>query len=338
MDAIILAGGLGTRLYPLTLSTPKALLPFLDRAIIEYQLDIAQEAGASNALAASGHLASMLHEYKPEADFPLSCVEEEIPLGTGGAIANAIRAYGLKGPLLAMNGDVLCDVAPRSLAACAIERKAACAILSAQVGDPEAYGTLYVSKDGWLVDFMEKQAAHEHGEKHQINGGIYYFSKEAVAQLAERAGAFSMETDFFPEMAMRRQVAVLKHYGYWRDIGSLESYFKAHFELLGYLLMMGTANFGGRRADYSLFKDFIYMNRDTTLSAGCDLYHRVVLMKGVHVGEKAYLRNCVVLPGASIGGGCRLETAIVGPGVNIPEGTLIDSRVITSEREEYFGG
>lgn len=341
MDAIILAGGLGTRLYPLTLSTPKSLLSFLDRAIIEYQIDIACEAASERIVAASGHMADMLSGYALCPDLGIECVQEESPLGTGGAIAHVIRDKGLCGPLLALNGDILCDIAPRSLVATAEALGTPVTITAAPVEDASAYGALEINKAGMLTAFREKDAASETDnpeKRSMINAGIYYLDERAVKRLACREGAFSMETDFFPALAAEGGVGVHVHNGFWRDIGTLELYFKTHFDILGYFLMMGTANFGGKRGDFALFKDFIYIHNQTVLGAGCDLYHRVVLMKGAEVGEKSHLRNCIVLPGARIGKGCKLETVIVDAGYTLPDGLVIANRVLSPAHEEPFGG
>jgi len=77
---------------------------------------------------------------------------------------------------------------------------------------------------------------------------------------------------------------------------------------------MGTANLGGSRDDYSLFRDFIYIHHDTQLDAGCDLYHRVILMQGASLGANCVLRNCILLPGARIGSDCRIESALIDSG------------------------
>ncbi len=338
MDAIILAGGLGTRLYPLTLATPKSLLPFLDRAIIEYQIDIACEAESERIVAAAGHMADILSGYALCADLGIECVEEDSPLGTGGAIANVIRDKGLCAPLLALNGDILCDIAPRSLVATAEALGTPATITAAPVEDATAFGTLEISKTGILSSFREKDATAKLEKRSMVNAGIYYLDERAVNRLACMEGAFSMETDFFPTLASEGGVGVHVHNGFWRDIGTLELYFKTHFDILGYFLMMGTANFGGKRGDFALFKDFIYIHNQTVLGAGCDLFHRVVLMKGAEIGEKSLLRNCIVLPGALIGKGCKLETVIVDAGYSVPDGAVISNKVLSQAHEEPFGG
>ncbi len=221
MDAVLLAGGLGTRLYPLTRRTPKSLLPFLDRAIIEYQLDIAAEAGCESVIAAAGHMAGQLAEYAEYSSLLYSCVEEECPLGTGGAIANAVRAKNLRGPLFVLNGDVICDLAPRSLLATAEKLGTLATIVGAQVIDPAEFGTLEVENTGKLASFREKEASPISGERVSVNAGIYYLHREAVRRLAEVDGTFSMENDFFPMLASEGEIGVHSHNGFWRDIGTL---------------------------------------------------------------------------------------------------------------------
>jgi mannose-1-phosphate guanylyltransferase len=338
VDAVILAGGLGTRLYPLTLKAPKPLLPFLDRPIVEYQLDIAREAGCSKVIVASGHMAGQLAAYSQHAGMQYQCIEETSALGTGGALANAIRQGKLSGSLLVLNGDVLCDIALRSLVATAARMRAPITLTGAPVEDASEFGSMKVDKAGRLDSFNEKNTGKPEAGKVTINAGIYLFQDDAVRNLAQREGAFSLECDYFPHEAAGGRIGVHNHLGFWRDVGTLERFFKTHFDVLGYFLMMGAANLGSTRDDYSLFRDFIYIHRNAQLGPSCNLYHRVVLMHGVTVGAECMLRNCVVMPGARIGKGCKLETALIGPGVSIADGTEISFRVLCDERSEQFNG
>jgi len=338
VEAVILAGGLGTRLYPLTLTRPKSLLPFLDQPIIEYQLALAREAGCSTAIAAAGHLSSSLQKYCPQHGPKLSLVREEEPLGTGGAVAQALRVSGVEPPVMVVNGDIVTDLAPRSLWSTHEGLGGWITLTAADVKAPENYGTLRFDETGVLAAFAEKAPAGENRQTTPVNAGVYLLGPAACTELKSRQGAFSLEHDFFPELASRGVIRVHRHAGFWRDVGTLDSYFKSQFDVLGYFLTMGIENLLGGRDDYSLFRDFIYIHRDAVLGDSCDLFHRVVLMRRAVVGDGCYLRNCIVLPGATIGCNCRLETVIIDAGTVVDAGTNASFQVISGSRREPFAG
>ena len=340
MDAVILSGGLGTRLYPLTLKRPKSIIDFLDRPLVDYQLDIAEQLGCETVVLALGHQSAAVEETcrRYGGTAKMRFVSEEEPLGTGGALANALREGGVSGPVLVLNGDIICDVSPRSIQDTHHRCGAQVTIVGAPVRDPQAYGTLQFSQDGMVTGFCEKAPPREPGKLTYVNAGIYLLSAEACTQLRETSGAFSLERDFFPQLAAGGKIAAHLHQGFWRDVGTLESYFNAHFDVLSYFLMMGTANFGGRRGDFTLFRDLIYLNNSVKLGDKCDLFHRVVLMAGVKAGANCYLRNCVLRPGTEVGDDCRIETAIIDRGSSIPSGTVMEDEVRSGGRTEPFSG
>lgn len=337
---MILSGGLGTRMYPLTLKRPKSIIDFLDRPLVDYQLDLVEQAGCGTVVMALGHLSVAVEETcrRYGGTAKMRFVSEDEPLGTGGALANALREGGVSGPALVLNGDIICDVSPRSIIDTHQRSGAQITLVGAPVRDPQAFGTLSISPEGMLSGFAEKAPAQQPGVPTFINAGIYLLSTETSAELQGISGAFSLERDFFPRKAAESRIAVHRHQGFWRDVGTLESYFNAHFDVLSYFLMMGSGNFGGRRADFTLFRDLIYLHNNTELANGCDLFHRVVLMSGVKLGSNCRLRNCVLLPGAEVGAGCSLETVMVDYGTAIPDGCMLESEVRSDSRSEPFSG
>jgi len=338
MEAVIIAGGYGTRLYPLTLERPKSLLPFLDRPIIEYQLDLAREAGCQRAFAATGHMSADVETYVDSCRFDIHLVTEEEPLGTGGAVALALRSSNVEPPVMVLNGDIVCDIAPRSLLETHKRLGAWLTIAAADVLDASSFGTLTIDETESLLAFNEKLSQDAGEEPTPVNAGIYLMGEKACAELASREGAFSLEEDFFPELARQGLIRVHRHKGFWRDVGTLDRYFKTQFDILGYFLTMGRENFGGDRDDYALFRDFIYIHQDAQLGDNCDLFHRVILMRGAKLGNNCYLRNCIVLPGGIVGNQCRLESVLVDSDTTIPDGTEAESRAFSGDREEVFTG
>jgi NDP-sugar pyrophosphorylase family protein len=340
VDAVILSGGLGTRLYPLTFKRPKSIIDFLDRPLVDYQLDIAEQIRCEAVVMALGHLSAAVEEtcrrYGGAA--AMRFVSEDEPLGTGGALANALREGGVEGPAIVLNGDIICDISPRSLLDTHQRSGAQMTLVGAPVRDPQAYGTLQFSQERMVIGFCEKAPPQEPRKLTYINAGIYLLSAEACTQLRETSGAFSLERDFFPQLAAEGKIAAHLHQGFWRDVGTLGSYFNAHFDVLSYFLMMGTANFGGRRTDFTLFRDLIYINNSVKLGDKCDLFHRVTLMSGVKVGSNCRLRNCILLPGAEVGDDCVLETVMVDRGTTIADGSELESELRSGDRAEPFSG
>ena len=336
MEAVIIAGGYGTRLYPLTLTRPKSLLPFLDRPIIAYQMDLILEARCEKICAATGHLSTDIETYVNECGFNVHQVEEDEPLGTGGAVALALRSAQLQPPVIALNGDIVCDIAPRSLLETHERSGSWLTIAAADVVDASGLGALTTNEDGKLLAFDEKPSVENGDDRTLVNAGIYLLGDEACDDLVSRKGAFSLERDVFPELARKGLVHVHRHKGFWRDVGTLESYFRTQFDVLGYFLTMGRENFAGDRDDFALFRDFIYIHQDAQLGSNCDLFHRVILMRGAQVGDDCFLRNCIILPGAIVGSGCKLESIIVDSSTTIPDGTKTESRIFSHDREEVF--
>lgn len=348
MDAVIIAGGLGTRLYPLTLAYPKILIPLLDRPLVSYLLDLTERAGCERVILAAGHLSDELKEHfsnrsdEREAAGtisgpapPVVFAEEEEPLGTGGAVANAVRQEKVSGPLLVFNGDIVTDLEPRSLVGTHERCGGSAALVGYRVRDAKGFGLLRVDDDGRIAAFEEK-SERPGDPPYVINAGIYYLDSEAVGRLASKQGAFSLERDFFPELAEQGQLFAHRHGGFWADVGTLESYFNTQFAVLRYWFTIGRENLGGMRSDFSLFKDFIYLHQNAKLGKKCELFHRVIVMDGAELGDGCWLRDVVVLPGARIGVGCRLATAIVDRGTQVPSGTDAENVVFSGAAREPF--
>jgi len=348
VDAIIIAGGLGTRLYPLTLRCPKAAIPFLDVPIICYQLKLALDAGCRRVIVAGGHQFEKLKETLTLAEdylrqvFPeLSQIEihlltEEEPLGTGGAVANAIRVAGVSAPAFVMNGDILSDVDARELWKCYESSGGKSVILAPSVSDARHYGSLLIESFGAedrIVRFTEKGET-DGKPPYPINGGAYILGSDAINAIASRDGEFSLERQIFPELAKEGKLVAKKHQGFWRDVGTLESFMKTQLDVLGVWLTEGREKFFGMRDDFALFRDFIYIHNSVALGKSCDLFHRVVLMRKCKVGSGSRLQNAVALPGAVVEENCQLTSVLIDADTLVPSGTILSQSVISRGKIE----
>lgn len=348
MDAVIIAGGLGTRLYPLTLAYPKTLVPLLDRPLVAYLLDLVEQAECVRVVFAVGHLRDELRDYfahreemRTEPKPPGSSApavffsEEEEPLGTGGALSNAIRQLSIEGPLLVLNGDIVTDLVPASLISTQQRHRAPAVVTGYRVPNPEGLGLLRVEEDSRIVFFDEK-SEHPGAAPYTINAGVYFLDTPVVHELATREGAFSLERDYFPGLAERGELLLHRHGGFWSDVGTLESYFNAQFAILRHWFTIGRENFAGTRGDFSLFKDLIYLHQQAQLDKNCELIHRVIVMAGAELGKGCRLQDTIVLPAARLNKGCHLTTAIVDRGTSLPPETRGENVVFSGKHREPF--
>jgi len=348
MDAVIIAGGLGTRLHPLTLKYPKTLIPFLDRPLITYLLDLVEQVECERLVLAVGHLRDELRDYfaganaNGRAQQPLLCAVKEVlfadenePLGTGGALANAIRQLKLEGPLLVLNGDIVTDLAPSSLLSTQQRHHAPAVVAGYRVPNPQAFGLLHAERDDRVVSFDEK-SENPGDPPYIVNTGIYYLGTPVVQELTAREGAFSLERDYFPGLVARGGLFLHRHGGFWSDVGALESYFNTQFAILRYWLTIGRENFGGSRDNFFLFKDLIYIHQGSQMGTDCELFHRVIVMGEAEIGDGCHLRDTIVLPGAKLRRNCSLSTVIVDRGTSLPPGTKAEHAVIGAKHQEPF--
>ncbi len=347
MDAVIIAGGLGTRLFPLTLSIPKSLIPFLDLPLIVYPMAVAREMDCKSIAIAGGHLSEMLKSrlssfvglspddsLASEGNLTLKFVEEKEPLGTGGALANAIQSLCLVPPILVMNGDVITDVSAREFLSFHKKRGTSATLLCSQVSVPERYGAIEVS-GGSVTSFREK--GERIGEPpYFVNAGIYIFEEDAVRRTTSISGAFSLEEVIFPALAKEGKLSAFSHQGLWQDVGTLASYFRTQFDVLGYWLTRGREKFLGDREDFSLFRDFVYIHKEAKIGRGTDLFHRVIVMKGAEIGSGCRLQNVIALPYSRVGNGCNLTSVTVDSETVVPNDTVASDRIFSKDRAELL--
>ena len=308
MKAVILTGGLGTRLRPLTLGIPKPLLPLANQPFLRYQLANLRRHGIREAVLATA--------YRPQ-DFKrvlgdgrglgmrLRYVYERVPLGTGGGVGNA-RRY-LDGRTLVLNGDVLQAIDVSSLVRSHERARAEVSITLARVPDPRNYGLVVTDKSGRVRAFLEKPRSRRLPFD-TINAGAYVFEPRILGLIPPRT-VFSLERDLFPRL-VRGWARVFGWItrGYWLDIGTVEKYLQANLDILS-----GKAPFRPPRGGRA----------------------RACVARGCSVAEDAMLEDCVVLEGSSIGPRARLRGCVlgrrcrvehdaeIGPGTALGDGSVV---------------
>jgi len=280
--AVVLVGGEGTRLRPLTYETPKAMLPVMNRPFLEHQVEHLRKHGADRIVLACGYRPDAIRAHFGDA---LEYVVEPEPLGTAGAIAHAAR--GFSETFVVANGDVLTDLDVTALVAFHRERGARMTIALHPVDDPSRYGVVVTDSEGAVTAFVEKPAPGTIAAN-TINAGTYVVEPD-VLELIPEGRAVSVEYEVFPALVGAGLYA-RSFTGYWRDIGTPASYLDANVERLPE---------GGA------------IDPSATVDAGASVTGSVV-GAGCRVEAGARVRRSVLLPGAVVAAGRSVDNLVVG--------------------------
>ena len=330
MQALILAGGEGTRLRPLTTTYPKPVVPLVDRPFIGFMLDWLRSHGVDEVIMGCGHMADGVRAVLGDGSgfgVKLSFVEEPRPLGTGGALKFAEDLLDER--FLMLNGDVLTDLDLTAQIAQHEATGARCTLALTPVEDPSAYGLVRLPPSNQVTEFVEKPSADQI-DTHNISAGAYVLER-SVLELLEPGKPASIERDVFPRLVGNGLYGYVGE-GYWMDIGTPDRYLQGTFDILeGTVETEVAARMGSGFA--SVADDVQNAGRiipSALVESGCrigahsQVGGRVVLERGVTVGEHTTVERAVVLEGATIGSGCTLSGCIVGAGVTIADECHVD--------------
>jgi len=340
MQAVILVGGQGTRLRPLTATRPKPMMPLVDRPFVAHQIEHLTRYGIHDVVFSCGYRPDALEAYFGDGErfgVRLRYVTDPIPLGTAGAVANAVPAFDHPDDVLVLNGDILTDLDLEAFREAHASAGAAGSIALTPVIDPSAYGLVRLRADRAVSEFLEKPGEAEliPGEPYLINAGTYLLSQGVIATIPSDR-ACSIEREVFPVLADQGRLFGYPSTAYWRDIGTPQSYLDAHRDMLAGLVsgadVVRDAYLGpgsiveptARAADRSC------VGADCVIAAGARVLGSVVGARS-RVGADAYIESCVIGEGVDIGAGARLEGLVVvgdrariGAGVALAGPAVID--------------
>jgi mannose-1-phosphate guanylyltransferase len=318
MQAIVLVGGEGTRLRPLTESVPKPALTLVDRPFLAYMIEWLAEHGVEEVVLACGFLPDVLREALGDGSRSgarIRYVAEPRPLGTAGAIRYAADELGadLDERFLALNGDVLTDLDLTALCE-AHERRAARATIGLHpVSDAAAYGLVHSGEEGEVLAFLEKTGEHAPGE---INAGMYVLER-SVLDLIPPGEEVSIERDVFPRL-VGEGLGGLPLDGYWMDIGTPERYLQASWDILE-----GTVE---TRVEPSA--PGMLVDPGAAVAADAAIGPRAVIGAGCTVDSGAMVRDSVLLGDCVIGAGSSVRDSILAEGVEVPPGFDLAGAVV----------
>lgn len=296
MKAVILVGGFGTRLKPLTLGTPKQMLPVVDRPMIERVVAKLAANGVTDAVLSLGYRPDQFLEAYPDghcAGVELHYAVEPEPLDTAGAVRFAARDAGIDDRFIVVNGDVLTDLDVGALWAFHAERGAEGTIALTRVDDPSRYGVVPIDAQGRVEAFIEKPPADQ-APSHWINAGTYVLEPSVLDRIPE-GRKVSIERETFPAMVGEGTLFALHSDAYWVDAGTPATYLQVQLDLID----------GVRNTETAIAPS-------ATVAADAVVDNSVILA-GARVDAGAVVRDALVMHDAVVGAGAQVIGSIVGP-------------------------
>ena len=307
---ILLVGGFGTRLKPLTDEYPKPMLPVAGLPVTEHQILAAKKAGIHTLVLATSYLAEIFTPYFGDGSKwvmkILYAVEKE-PLGTGGAIANAAQLLGRDEPIVIFNGDVLSRHSIADQIAFHESKQADATLHLIDVADARAFGCVPTDTDGRVTAFLEKM---DNPVTNSINAGCYIFNPAIIDQIP-LGKVVSVERETFPGLvASGRPVYGYKEQSYWLDVGTPAALFKGSRDLIA--------------------GDFQAMP-GTTIAPDATIIGGTSIGTGCAIASGATLDDCIVGDGVTIGAGAHLSHCFIAHGTEIAPGTVKSGRYLSKK-------
>jgi len=309
MKALILVGGFGTRLRPLTLSVPKPSVEFVNKQMILHQIEALAAIGVTEVVLAVNYkpelMAAKLDPEVKKLGIKVTYSRETEPMGTAGplALAREILDDGTGQPFFVLNSDIISEYPFKDLLDFHKKHSKEGTIYVTKVEEPSKYGVVIYGEDGKITKFVEKPAEFV---SNRINAGLYIFNPSILKRIQLKPT--SIEREIFPKMALDGELYAMDLRGYWMDIGQPPDY------LIGMALHL---NFLASKNDPSLAKGThihgpVIIDPSAKIGEGCCFGPNVVIGPNVVVGDGVRLMNTTVLSGAVIKNHCWVNKSIIG--------------------------
>ncbi len=334
MQALVLVGGEGTRLRPLTLTQPKPALQLVDRPFIRFMIDWLGHHGVDDVIMACGFRAELLQAAlgeRTEGGVRIRYISEDEPLGTAGPIRLAADSGLLSERFMVLNGDVLTDLDISALQAFHADHESVATLALYPVDDPASYGLVRTGESGEVTGFLEKPDPAEI-DTDQINAGAYILERRVV-DLIPAGRPVSIERDVFPRL-VGQGLHGLRLEGYWMDIGTPDRYLQASWDIIE----------GRVATDVETSGSGPFVADDALLAADATVGARVVLGAGTSVGAGATVEDSVLLPGSRVGDGATVRGSIlaerveVGPRASVGSGCVLGEGAVVATGAQLAEG
>lgn len=308
MKALLLIGGLATRLRPLSLNKPKCLFPLINKPIIDYLLENLAKAGCSEAILAVNNLAEKIQEYLGFEKFgiKLTYSYEEEPLGTGGPIKLAEKILSGEN-FLVLNGDILSFIDYKELMYIHRKNNTIATITLKEVKDPTRYGVVRFGPEYTITEFVEKPSLDMAPSK-WINAGCYAFSPKILKYIKNNEKV-SIEREVFPKIAEEKQLKGYKYYGEWIDIGLPEDYLKAN-------KMLQTHKHEKTSS----------ISHKVKIGTGCKILDSII-WENTKIGDNSEIAESIIGSYCLVGSNVKINNAVIGDNVIIEDNIKITQGV-----------
>ena len=331
MQAVILVGGEGTRLRPLTSTLPKPVVPLVDRPMMVYMLEWLRGHGIDDVIMSCGFEATKVRDVLGDGSqlgISLRFVEEPDPRGTAGALKFAEELLDAR--FLMLNGDVLTDLDLGAQIAQHEASGATATLALVPVADPSSYGLVRLRADRAVDEFLEKPSADSVLDTNLISAGAYVLERSVLDRIAPDQ-TVSIEREVWPALVDAGLYGFIDDDAYWIDVGTPARYLQATFDILegkvrtgvagklgeGYLAVDPSAQVSGRAVPPAI------VGAGARIAEGAHVGSLAVVAEDVSVGAGAVVERAVVMRGSSVGEGCILRDCIVGPGVRVGDRSQI---------------
>jgi len=313
-SAILLVGGMGTRLHPLTLKTPKPMLQVAGVPFTEHQIRKAADAGITEIVLATSYKSELFEPYFGDGErfcIKIKYAVEKSALGTGGGIRNAANLLADCDQVVIFNGDVLSGHDLAAQLAFHKKNQADITLYLTQVEDARAYGCVELLENKQIKSFLEKM---ENPISNLINAGCYIFNRQIIDQIPQNK-VVSVERDTFPNLlANNAKVFGYLDNSYWLDIGTPAALVKASADLItGAITSSATPNHTGDNL----------ISPSAQIGSGCVINNGSVIESEVVVESNCQITGSIIGSGAKIGGNCKIIDSIIAPGAQIEAGMVV---------------
>jgi len=343
MKAILLAGGKGTRLRPLTIHTPKPIVPIFNRPFLHYQLDLLKQVPEIDEVILSlNYQPRRIEEIFGDGSglgIKIRYVVEPAPLGTAGAVRYA--GDNLTESVVVFNGDVLTQVDLGTVIRLHRERQAKATIVLTPVENPTAFGLVETDSSGNVTRFLEKPKPDEI-TTNNINAGIYVLEPDTFDRIP-RDVSWSIERSFFPSLIERRETFVAYVYdGYWIDIGTPEKYTQVHRDIMdGRFAADPFRGLSGARTavaadarieDGAAIEGPCFIDEGVSVKAGARVGPYSVIGRQTQVEENAVVEGAIIWPNCRISKDAEIRNAIVGRNCHVGRNVTLDHGAVLGDK------
>lgn len=315
LKALILAGGFGTRLRPLSCTRPKILFPIINKSLLQWILERLSKNGVREAiLALNLQTEIFMKENKlPDCGLRVSFSRDPVrePLGTGGPIKKAEKRIGDDQPFFVLNGDIFADIDYAEILKEHTQKKATATIALYPVDDPSRYGIAELTDHNRIKRFIEKPPADK-APTNLANAGIYVLSPDIFEYIPKKRRV-SIEREVFPKLSEEGKLYGHIFKGMWKDIGKIEDYLETN------MILLDSINHPRRIRSKGKFRIKKPVAFDEGISAGekSVIGPHVVLGRKTVIGEDVHIKNSVILPGTSISDFSSINGAVIGENVTV---------------------